>query len=330
MTDLKQLERLTRAFGVSGDEGEIRALIRREAEAYADESTVDPMGNLLVHRAGPGPKVLLAAHMDGVGVMVTHCEKEGVLRFAPVGGLDPATLLQVPVRFRNGVRGLISCDDNKLGKELKWADLFLDIGAKDKAEAETLVSPGDTAAYDAPFFRAGNRVVSPYLDDRAGCGALLAVLRALGERKNDLYFAFATQEEVGTRGAGPAGFAVRPDYAIVVDVTCPDDIPGALHEGTTALGKGAAVKVMDHSIICHLEVVERLLKLAEEKNIPAQRDVLTCGGTDGGPISRSRTGVKTGGVSIPCRYTHAPTELMDLDDFSACVELITAFCESEL
>lgn len=330
MTDIRLLEKLTQAHGTAGDEGEIRALICSEAEPFASEIAVDALGNLIVHKEGRGPKIMLAAHMDGVGFIVTHYEKEGVLRFAPVGGLDPATILQAPVRFKNGVNGLISCDDNKLGKELKMSDLFIDIGAKDREEAKAMVMPGDTAIFCTPFLRTGNRVIAPYLDNRAGCAVLLETLKALKDCSNDLYFVFTTQEEVGTRGAEPAAWSIRPDYALVVDVTCPDDIPGPLHEGTTAVGKGAAVKVMDHSVISSPSVVRKLNQLAGEKGIMVQNDILTCGGTDGGPIHRSRTGVLTGGVSIPCRYTHAPTELIDLTDLEECVRLVTAFCESEL
>jgi endoglucanase len=155
-------------------------------------------------------------------------------------------------------------------------------------------------------------------------------MKQMKNTENDLSFVFTTQEEVGTRGAQPAAYALEPDYALVVDVTCPDDIPGALHEGTTAVGKGAAIKIMDHSVISSPSVVQKLNQLAQEKNISAQNDVLTCGGTDGGPIHRSRSGVLTGGVSVPCRYTHAPVELIDLNDLEECVRLVCAFCESEL
>ena len=327
--NLNLLERLVRAHGTAGEEAPIRALLTELAAGYADEVRTDPMGNLIVHKKGSGKKILLAAHMDVVGVMATHYEKEGVVRFTQVGGLDPATLLQTPVRFKNGVWGLISCDDNKLGKELKIKDLFLDIGAKDEQEARHLVKPGDTAIYYAPVFTQRSRVISPYLDNRAGCLVLLNTLKRLSSCPNDIYFVFTVQEEVGTRGAGPAAYGIEPDYALVVDVTCPDDIPGALHEGTTALGKGAAVKVMDRSLISAPELVQKLNSIAREQGIQVQQDVMSGGGTDGGPMQRSGGGVPTGGVSIPCRYTHAPTELIDWNDLEECVRLVTAFCESE-
>lgn len=322
------LERLVRAHGTAGDEGPIRALLRELCAPCADEVREDALGNLLVHKAGPGAKLLLCAHMDGVGVMVTHFEKEGPLRLAPVGGLDAATLLHAPVRFRNGVTGLISCDEDKLEKP-KLRDLFLDIGARDAEEARSLVQAGDTAMYCSPFLVRGSRVISPYLDNRAGCLALVEVLKSLKKPKNDLWFVFTAQEELGARGVGAAACALEPDWAVAVDVTCPDDVPGAEHQGTTAVGKGAAVKVMDRGMIAHPAVLRRLNRLAAEQGIPVQQDLMLDGGTDGGPVQRSGGGVPTGGVSIPCRYTHAPTELMDWNDLEACVQLLRAFCESE-
>lgn len=318
------------AHGVSGDEEDIRALIKLSCLSQADDIQTDAMGNLIVHRRGNGPKVMLAAHMDSVGCIVTHIEKGGFLRFAQAGGLDPASILQAPVRFRNGVTGLISVNDNQVGKELKLSHLFIDVGAKDADEVKELVSVGNTAAFATPFLKNGSKVISPYMDNRAGCAVLIETLNSLKDRNNDLYFVFTVQEELGMRGAGAACFAIEPDWAIAVDVTCPDDLPGPLHEGTTALLKGAAIKVMDHSVICSRQVIDQLKFLAVEREIPFQMDLMSCGGTDAGPMHTSRGGVLTGGVSIPCRYTHAPTELIDTADFDACVHLLTAFCESEL
>lgn len=330
METCKLLNALVRAHGPSGDEGEISQVIRREAAALADEVTVDVMGNLVAHKKGPGPKVMLAAHMDSVGVIVTHIEENGFLRFGALGGLEAKAIAQTAVHFRNGVGGVIAVNEDKAEKEFQLTDLYLDIGAKDGAEAKTLVSVGDTAVFCAPILENGTRVIAPYLDNRAGCAALLQAMKEIENPKNDLYFVFTVQEEVGLRGAKPAAWSLDPDYALVVDVTCPDDVPGALHEGTTALGKGAAIKVMDHSVIAHPAVVERLSQLAAEREIPVQRDLLNVGGTDGGVVHVSRSGVWTGGISIPCRYTHTPTELIDRNDLDACVQLIRAFCESEL
>lgn len=329
MINLELLDQLTHAHGTAGDEGDIRSLLASLCAPYTDDIRTDAMGNLIVHLPGEGRRILFAAHMDVCGFMVTHILKEGVCRFTPVGGMDPATILQAPVRFKNGVSGLISCDDNKLGKELKMSDLFLDIGAADEEEAAQLVRPGDTAIFCTPLMKQGRRIISPYLDNRAGCLLLLETMKAVHDQPHaDLWFAFTAQEEVGARGAGPVAFDVQPDCSIAVDVTCPDDIPGPLHEGTTAVGKGAAVKLMDHSFLASSSVVKELTQIAEEKGICIQNDIMTCGGTDAGPILRTRGGMLTGGVSVPCRYTHAPTELMDEGDFEECVKLLTAVCNS--
>ncbi len=324
------LEQLIRAHGPSGDEEDVCQVIQRNVPATVDEVTVDVMGNLIVHQKGNGPKVMLAAHMDSVGIIVTHIEKNGFLRFGALGGLEPKAIYQAPVRFRNGVGGVIAVNENKAEKEFKLTDLYLDIGAADETEARNLVAVGDTAVFAAPILKNGTRLISPCLDNRAGCVALLAVMQQVKNPVNDLYFVFTAQEEVGLRGAKPVSWSLEPDYALVVDVTCPDDVPGALHEGTTAVGKGTAIKVMDHSMIAHLAMVAQLSRLADEIGITVQKDLLKVGGTDAGAVHVSRSGVLTGGVSIPCRYTHTPTELIDQTDLEACVELIRAFCESEL
>ena len=328
--DIHLLQTLVNAHGVSGDEQEVRELLASLCTDYADDMITDPMGSLIVHRRGFGPKILLAAHMDTVGCVITHIEKNGFLRFSQVGGLDPASILQAPVRFRNGVLGLISCNDDQVGKQLNLRNLFIDIGARDEQDAKRQISVGDTAAFATPWLENNSKVISPYMDNRAGCAVLVEVLRRVQSRKNDLYIAFTAQEELGMRGAGPVSFRVEPDWALAVDVTCPDDLPGPLHEGTTALGAGAAIKMMDHRVLCARSVVEKLKQLAHASKIPCQMDLLSCGGTDAGPMQISRGGVPTGGVSIPCRYTHAPTELIAAQDYDAVVELITAFCESEL
>lgn len=324
------LARLTAAHGVSGNEGEIRTLIRTLAQPYADDIREDVMGNLIVHKAGKGPRVLFAAHMDSIGLVATHIDKEGFVRFATAGGFAVADLLQQRFRFQNGVVALCCAQEDKLS-QAKKKDLYLDIGAKDQEEAKTMLQVGDTAVYDSPLTVMGeNRVTGCYLDNRIGCLALLQALVQVQNPANDLYFAFTVQEEVGTRGAKPAAFGIDPDYGIAVDVTAPDDVPGSEHEGTAILGKGAAIKVMDRSVICSGPFVAQLKALAEEHKIPWQADILTCGGTDGGPIRTTRSGVVTGGISIPCRYTHSSLELCDLTDLDACVRLISAICEKEL
>ena len=324
------LRTLLTAHGPSGDEGAVREVLKKLVTPLADEVTVDVMGNLIARKRGAGPRVMLAAHMDSVGLIATHIEDSGFLRFGALGGLEAKALYQTAVRFRNGTGGVISVNEDRAEKEFQLNDLYLDIGAADGAEAGRMVSVGDTAAFCGPILENGTKLIAPCLDNRAGCAALVQALEQLRSVPNDLFFVFTVQEELGMRGAKPAAWALEPDYALIVDVTCPDDVPGATHDGTTAVGAGAAIKVMDHSVICHPAVVERLSGLAAERGIPVQRDLLRTGGTDGGAVHISREGVLTGGVSIPCRYTHTPAELIDWKDYDACVRLIQAFCEGEL
>ena len=327
---IKTLEQLVSAFGPSGCEHEISQVIEKLAAPYVDEITRDVMGNLICHKKGSGPRVMFSAHMDSIGLVATHIDEKGFVHVGPIGGVNAARALYTPLRFRNGAKGLLcAAADADLAK-LKAADLIVDIGAADGEEAKKLVQVGDAMVYDTPTRTAGNRVISPYLDDRIACLVLLMAMERLEETENDLYFVFSTQEEVGCRGAKTAAWAIDPDYGVAVDVCGTDDVPGANHQVSALCGRGAAVNVMDHSVICHPEVVARLEALAREQGIAVQRSVSRRGGTDAGPIHQTRAGVYTGGISIPCRYTHTPTELVDLGDVEACAKLTAAFATAKL
>ena len=330
MDMMKTLAELTCAFGPSGCEDEISRVIERLARPYADEISRDVMGNLICRKKGSGPKVMLSSHMDSLGLAATHIDEKGFVHVGAIGGLRPSWLLFTPVKFRNGTKGLICVDGEAVPDKLKLSDLRIDIGAADGEEAKKLVQVGDIAVYDAEARIAAGRAISPYLDNRIGCLVLLLAMEQLGETGNDLYFVFSTQEEVGCRGAKTAAWAIDPDYGIAVDVCGTDDMPGSKHEVTALCGKGAAVNVMDRSVICHPKMVDKLLALAQEKGIPAQKSVSRMGGTDAGPIHQTRAGVYTGGISIPCRYIHSPSELVDLEDVRACADLAAAFAESKL
>ncbi|MEJ8729015.1 M42 family metallopeptidase [Flintibacter sp. HCN-6482] len=324
------IQTLSSAHGPSGDEADIRNILSELASPMADEVAWDTMGNLIVHRKGPGSKVMLAAHMDSIGFIVTHIEKEGFLRMGKLGGISPKEAVYTPIRFKNGVRGVVVPEEKADFGKLKLDECYIDIGARDEEQAKKLVQVGDTAVYDSPCFLQGSGVISPYLDNRISCAVLLAVLERIQTSVNDLYFVFTSQEEVGLRGAKTAAWAVDPDWAIAVDVTDVDDTPGSKRSGTVQLGKGAAVKVMDSSIICHPEVVAKLEGLAQVQGISVQRDIMRGGGTDAGAIHTTRLGVKTGGISVPCRYIHTPVEMADLGDAEACIKLVEAFAQTAL
>lgn len=327
---VKILEELNSAFGPSGCEGDAAEIIERLARPYVDEITRDTLGNLICHKKGGGSKVMFAAHMDSVGLVVTHIEEKGFLRVGRLGGIDPNRILYTPVRFRNGVHGTVAADADREPAKLKLDDLYIDVGVSDEAEARTKVDVGDTAVYDLPVRDLGDKILSPHLDDRIGCAILVLAMEQLGNTGNDLYFVFTVQEEVGTRGAVTAAYAIDPDYAVAVDVTSSDDLPGSAHVSSTRQGRGAGVKVMDHSVISHPRVVEKLKALAKEKGVPYQTDVSSRGGTDAGAIHKSRCGVCSGVLSVPSRYTHTPTEMICKRDAMACVELVRAFAEAEL
>ncbi len=330
MDILNTLQILNACHGPAGDEAQIAAAITKLAEPYADEIRTDTMGNLIVHKKGAGPKIMFAAHMDSIGFIITHIDEKGFLRFGKIGGLHDPDVLSTAVHFKNGVRGVVCLDNKVEPKSMTLEDLYIDIGAKDEAEAKSMVRVGDTAVYDARTFATGDRLVSPYMDNRISCVVLLMALERLTESRNDLYFVFTVQEELGLRGAKTAAFGIAPDYGIAVDVTLADDELNAKHSGSSVAGGGAAIKVMDGSVICHPEMVKRLSDLAAAKGIPAQRDVIRSGGTDAGAIHINGTGVTTGGISIPCRYVHSPVEMVDSRDVEASAALVTAFAESEL
>lgn len=324
------IQTLTAAHGPSGNEGGVREVIARLAAPYAQEITTDTLGNLIVHKPGQGPKVMLCAHMDSIGFIVTHVEEEGFLRVGKLGGVAPVEALYTPVRFQNGVRGVFVKEEKAEDKGLKLDACYVDIGAKSREEALSMVQVGDTAVYDSPTFCNGDKVVSPYIDNRIACAILLKVLEGLKETPNDLSLVFTAQEEVGLRGARTAAWTIAPDWALAVDVSDVDDTPGTERCGTVQLGKGAAVKVMDSSVICHPQVVQTLERLAKEQNIPVQRDIMRAGGTDAGAVQAARLGVLTGGVSVPCRYIHTPVEMASLEDAQRCVQLLSAFVTSAL
>ena len=326
----ERIQKLNAAHGPSGDEGGIRAVIEAMAAPYADEVRADPMGNLIVHKAGQGPKVMFAAHMDSIGFIVTHIEEEGFLRVGKLGGISPKEVVYTPVRFQNGVRGCFVPEEKADFGKLKLDECYLDIGARNEAEAKKLVRVGDTAVYDTPIFQSGENIISPYLDNRVSCAILLGALERIPNSPNDLYFVFTVQEEVGLRGSKTAAWAIQPDYAVAVDVTDVDDTPGSEKSGTVQLGKGAAIKVMDSSVICHPAMVRMLDETAREADIPTQRDILRAGGTDAGAIHITGAGVLTGGISVPCRYVHTPVETASLEDCEACIRLTAAFARRAL
>ena len=327
---LELIQTLNAAHGPSGDEGGIQERLAELARPLADEISTDTMGNLIVRKLGSGPRVMLCAHMDSIGFIVTHVEENGFLRVGRLGGISPKEAAYTPVRFAGGARGVIVPEEKADFGKLKLDECYVDIGAKDRETALKAVAVGDTLIYDSPCFTNQGKVVSPYLDNRNSCAILLKVLEEMELCPNDLYVVFTVQEEVGLRGAKPAAWAVDPDYAVVVDVTDVDDTPGSEKCGTVRLGKGPAIKIMDSSVICHPDMIQKLESQAKALDMPTQRDIMRAGGTDAGVMHTTRIGVRTGGVSVPCRYIHTPVEMADLQDARDCAKLLCAFVQSKL
>lgn len=319
------LQKMLSVPGASGSEKEIRKLIRSEIEAYADEVYEDALGNLIAHKKGGGKKIMFAAHMDEIGIAVTYIDDNGFLRFSNVGGLYIKELPGRRVIFADGTAGVIYTE--KENKDLKLSKMYIDIGADTKEAAEKLVSVGDTAVFEGAFHRNGDKIISKALDNRTGCYVLTETAKRV-KTDNDLYFVFTVQEEVGLRGARTAAFSVSPDVAIAVDVTDTGDTPEG-DKMEVSLGKGACVKVMDRSVICDSEIRSLLIELAKNNEIPYQLEIMTDGGTDAGVIHLTKDGVKTGGISIPTRYIHTPSEMADINDINACISLAAAFAENK-
>ncbi len=320
---MELLKKLTGAWGPSGCEGKITEVIKNEVEAISDEIYTDALGNLICRKKGNGKKVMFASHMDEIGIVVTFIDEKGFLRFADVGGLYLRNLINRRVRFENGIIGVIGTEENNEKRQM--AKMFIDIGAKDREEAEKMVSIGDMAVFEGELSLQNGKIISKALDNRAGCYVLIEAMKRV-KSENDLYFCFTTQEEVGLRGARTAAFKIEPEYALSVDVTDIGDTPKA-PKMAVKLGNGAAVKVMDYSVITSHEVREKLIEVAERRGIKYQREIMMEGGTDAGVIHFTKGGVKTGGISIPTRYIHSPSEMIDEKDLAASIDLLIGFAE---
>jgi len=331
--DTSRLERLIRelapAYGPSGHEDAVRDLIGRHVAPLAAETAVDRLGNLIClvrGSGGPGARrVMIAAHMDEIGLMVTHIDDNGFLRFAPVGGHGPATLLGQRVVFADGTVGVIGAEKLDDIKDLKLDRMFIDTGAADRDAAAARTPVGSTAVFQRSVSAAGTRLTGKALDDRTGCAVLVELMHQLHDHPSphDVYCVFSVQEEVGLRGARTAAYAIAPDLAIAVDVTAAGDTPKG-EKLNMVLGGGTAIKVKDSSLIAHPAVRRVLVDRAARCGIPYQMEVLPYGGTDAGAIHLTHSGVPSGALSIPTRYLHSPAEMVDLRDVAATADLLVA------
>lgn len=334
------LKRLCETPGVSSREEPIRAVIIEELRPLVDSITLDPLGNVVGLKKGTGgPKVMIAAHMDEIGFLVKFIDDKGFLRLQPVGGWDSRVMVAQRV-WVHGFGGrsllgalmpaakpihLLTAED--LNKPPKLEEMFVDLGLP-ADEVRAMVEVGDMVTMARTTERIGNNVVSKTLDDRVSVFVMIEALRSLGEHACDVYAVATTQEEVGLRGATTSAYTIQPDIGIAVDITLANDFPGpADHEHVTQLGKGAAIKVMDSSLICHPKLVRHFRNVAEKHGIPYQLEILSRGGTDAGGIQRSRGGVPSFTLSIPTRYVHTVNETAAVTDIQACVDLLARYLE---
>lgn len=317
--------------GISGREKKISALIADEIAPYVDEISTDAMGNLIALKKGSAPesekkKILLCAHMDEIGFLVTFIEDNGMIRFAPIGGINFTAAAFTEVVFENGTRGILVPEADVKPGEITPAKCYVDIGAASAKEAARKVTVGDSFALVQYTTRLNNnRIVGRPIDDRVGCAVIVDVARRVADKaRDDVYYTFSVQEEVGCRGAKPLGFSVAPDVAIAFDVTGTGDAVGA-KPMAVRLGGGAAIKVKDSSVICNADLVDELHRIAADGKIPYQTEVLVVGGTDTSSLQMSGAGMVAGGISIPTRFIHSGVEMIDLRDVDACAELAAAY-----
>ncbi|MEZ0290841.1 MAG: M42 family metallopeptidase [Sulfolobales archaeon] len=340
------LKRVTEQVAPSGYEDDVRGIVKDFLKNTADDVYVDSLGNVIAVKRGSrgSGKIMLAGHMDEIGLFISFIDEKGFLRALPIGGVFERSLIfqRVLIRTRDGriYRGVIGLKPPHIAKpeEAKQVpdlrELFIDIGASSKAEVEKLgIRVGDIAVFDRDLVRlAGDRVSGKAIDDRVGLVTMIKAFELVERNEATVYAVATVQEEVGLKGARTAAFSISPDAAIALDVTIASDVPGvAEHEWYTSLGKGPAIKIADgrgaSGLIANPEIVNKLISVAQELGIPYQLEVAAGGTTDASAIQLNKEGVPAGVVSIPSRYIHSPVEMIDLNDVVNAVKLTKGFCE---
>lgn len=335
MANIQLLQQLCDLKGISGDEEQVRDFIVEQVTPYADEVIIDAIGNVIVEKKGVNPaktKLLLNAHMDEVGLIVTHIDNDGYLKFAAVGGIDKRVLCGRSVTVGNGVQGvigakpihLLSTDERE--KAVPIQDMYVDIGATNREEAEQMVCLGDTICFNAVFCTENGMLRGRALDDRVGCAILIDMIQS--DLLYDMTFVFCVQEEVGTRGSRTAAYRIQPQAALVVETTTAADIAGVPKEKYVCrLGEGAVLSFMDRGTIYDRGYYDLALQIAKEEHLPCQIKQAVAGGNDAGAIHVTRNGVRTIAVSLACRYLHAAMGQIAQQDFHSAEKLIIKLAE---
>ena len=323
---MKQLiQKLVETPSPSGYEAQIRSVVQAEIEPFVDLLQVDALGNLIAQKGqggADGIKIMLAAHIDEIGVMVTHVDEDGFVRFTTLGGVRPYTCVGGRVRFLNGAIGVIYMEPLEDMTKVPAIDqLYIDLGLS--SDKDSPVRIGDVAAFDRSFMDLGDRLVAKSMDDRIGAAVLIETLRQIRNTPHQLFFVFSAQEEVGVRGATTAAFGINPDLGLAVDVTGTGDTPRRSKvRMQVSLGKGPAIKVRDGGMLADRRVVDWMVRGAEKLSLPYQMEILEGGSTDARAMQLARAGVPAGCLSIPCRYIHSPSEMVDYQDVLQAVQLL--------
>ena len=320
MKDL--IQRLVESFGPVGFEDEVRAIIRAEVQDLVDEITIGKLGDLIAVKKGNGQgrKIMLVAHMDEIGLMVTHVDKRGYARVAPLGGVFSLYSVGARVRFADGRLGVLEVERREdTTKSPTLEQLYIDIGAKDKNSCPIKV--GDVACFQQNLATVGERLIAKSMDDRLGCAILIETLRRLKTTRHDVYAVFSVQEETTSVGARTSAYHIDPDVALAIDVTATGDTPKALPMAVE-LGQGPAIKVRDAGMIADPRVKNWMVQRAKSARIPYQLEIFQGGTTDAQAVQTVREGVPSGGLLIPARYVHSQTEMVDLADVENAVKLL--------
>lgn len=325
------LKKLTEASGVSGNEKEVRNIILDEIQDFVDDIKVDRLGNIIAYKKGKDnpKKLMITAHMDEVGLMITDIDDMGLLKFTTVGGIDKRILVSKPVLIGdNKVLGVIGAKPIHLQKREEWQNaleieqLYIDIGVNNKTEGEKLVSIGDYVIFNSQYVEFGDKLVkAKALDNRVGCSLLIELIKEIEDI--GFYGVFTVMEEVGLVGAGPVAYTVEPDLSIILEGTLCYDIPKLdSHLIPTHLNKGPAISLMDRTTLFDMEFRKRITKIAEENHIPYQYRKSSMGGNDSGKIHTTKEGSMTATISVPCRNIHSPTSVMSKQDYENTYKLL--------
>ena len=338
MTLVETLEKLSNACGAAGREEEVRKLMKTFLKPHVDEVKEDKLGNVIGIKKGrkTALKIMLAAHMDEIGLLIKTISREGFLQFMKIGGIDDRILLaqKVIVYTEKGpLHGIMGSKPPHIQKEeerkkvLGYDELFIDVGAESQEQAKKMgVKIGDTVGFDVKFAKISkNIVIGKAFDDRIGCAVMIEAMKRLEKTECTIYAVGTVQEEVGLRGATTAAFGIYPDVGIALDVTVAGDVPGVREtEAPVKFKKGPAIEIADAGLIAHPKVLRLLVDTAEENKIPYQLESGLAGSTDAARISLAREGVPSGVISVPTRYIHSPTSMLSLEDVENSVKLTVA------